>query len=662
MKYLFNSSLLLTLFILSISSQSAKANVYETAAGEIYYQWVSDSTYRVFFRSYQVCESLPVQANVDMGLSNSCATSTTYVSMPLYATEDITPSCAVSKTKCEDPMSIVTGYKQRVYSALVTLPYRCNSWKFSVVNTNGRIPYIFNLIGSNFCAEATLNNTGTYQGNSSPYFTKFGILHIVDQLPFVFNNMAIDPNGDSLVTEVIDPKTKTSWVSPSTNVTLSKGYPALSIPANPFQTNNSFTVNGTTGQISFTPDTTGLNNVAFLIKKYRNGLLIGSITREVGFTIMPAGAIPVTNLTIANSTGAINTSNGISVCAGQPFSISINLKSTANGSKLSVYDDHNNSMPGAIVSYSNMNQDSVRVTVSWTPNASVSGIYTLGFSITDNNCTAALMPIHLGASLSVNVYNKPSAGTDKNICLGDNIKLNPTGGSNYTWSVLSGTIASLNCTNCNNPVATPVANTQYLLTSGNSAFCGNNKDTINVNVNTNITHPSAAITANPEGAVTPGTSVTFIATGKECTSPSYQWEKNGTDITGAVSNTYTTNILSDKDVISCKMICNDPCASPSKFINASITQQVSPTTISNVAEVTGVSVYPNPNKGNFTIAATTKDQSVTLQILNTFGQKVYAGDVQTDNGKLKENINLHLADGIYILKLNDKTYRFTVSE
>jgi len=62
--------------------------------------------------------------------------------------------------------------------------------------------------------------------------------------------------------------------------------------------------------------------------------------------------------------------------------------------------------------------------------------------------------------------------------------------------------------------------------------------------------PSVNITSSASGAVCAGTNITFTANAYNFTStPTYQWYKNSTAITGATSSTYSTTTLSNNDQI-----------------------------------------------------------------------------------------------------------------
>lgn len=63
---------------------------------------------------------------------------------------------------------------------------------------------------------------------------------------------------------------------------------------------------------------------------------------------------------------------------------------------------------------------------------------------------------------------------------------------------------------------------------------------------------TVSITSSASGAICAGTSVTFTATPTGITSPTFQWYKNGTAISGETNTTYVTSSLSNNDQISVK--------------------------------------------------------------------------------------------------------------
>ncbi|MBI2272091.1 MAG: PKD domain-containing protein, partial [Bacteroidetes bacterium] len=94
------------------------------------------------------------------------------------------------------------------------------------------------------------------------------------------------------------------------------------------------------------------------------------------------------------------------------------------------------------------------------------------------------------------------AGPDVIICSGDNVQLNASGGTSYTWTPSSG----LNNPNIANPIATPVTTTKYVVTVG-GATC-NVTDTVKVIVVSSVT-----ANAGPDVNFCQGDSVQLNASG-----------------------------------------------------------------------------------------------------------------------------------------------------
>lgn len=146
--------------------------------------------------------------------------------------------------------------------------------------------------------------------------------------------------------------------------------------------------------------------------------------------------------------------------------------------------------------------------------------------------TPGLATVNVGAALSVTANT-----SNANSCGGTSVTISATvtgGGAPYTYSWSDGnsvvsTAASF--------TATPTVSTTYTVTVGDN--CGNSL-TKNVSV-TVTTAPTASI--SPAGTVnlcSPQTQVLTAST--DATSATYQWRRDGANISGATSSTYTASL------------------------------------------------------------------------------------------------------------------------
>ena len=110
---------------------------------------------------------------------------------------------------------------------------------------------------------------------------------------------------------------------------------------------------------------------------------------------------------------------------------------------------------------------------------SISSTTTYYVNATANGCTTAT---RTPDTATINSLPSPFAGSNQAICAGNSVSLGPGGdyrSSSFTWSPATG----LNCTNCQNPTATPSSTTTYTLTQTNNitGCSGSNAVVITVN-------------------------------------------------------------------------------------------------------------------------------------------------------------------------------------
>jgi|GEM_PF-2749697 len=186
-----------------------------------------------------------------------------------------------------------------------------------------------------------------------------------------------------------------------------------------------------------------------------------------------------------------------------------------------------------------------------------------------------------------------------------------------------------------------------------------NEITVHVNP---VTAPSVNIAANPGTTISQGTSVTFTATPANVgASPTYQWQLNGADVSGAVTNTYITNTLADNDQVSVIVYSSDSCSNPDTALSSSLAIVVSG--IGYMGNVAGdIQLFPNPNNGSFIIKGkhlvATDNMPVVYKVTDVVGRQVLTGQTEVSNGVFEKEIALpdNTPAGVYyfIISIADK--------
>lgn len=90
--------------------------------------------------------------------------------------------------------------------------------------------------------------------------------------------------------------------------------------------------------------------------------------------------------------------------------------------------------------------------------------------------------------------------------------------------------------------------------------------------------PAVTASAAPGAAICSGSSVTFTAAPTNGgTAPAYQWQVNGTNVSGATSSTFTSSSLSNNDQVTVIMTSNAGCVTTATANSAAVTMTVTPT-------------------------------------------------------------------------------------
>lgn len=282
--------LLLFLFGAFLSRQEAHAS--HIVGGEIYYDHLGGSNYRVYIILYRDCYSTGAQYDSPMRLGvfyNPSGALKEVVDVP-FPGSNVLP--IIFNNPCiVKPTDICT--EKAVYTTVVNLPPRVGGYTLTYQRCC-RGPNVQNLLvpdDQGITLKATVPGTETYPANSSPRFTNYPPLVICNNDVLNFDHSATDPDGDSLVYSLAAPFHGGSSANPApnppagppySNVVWSAGHNTIA----PLGPGSSLTIDPNTGLLTGQPNNTGLYAVGVQVEEFRNGVSLGKNVRDFLFVII----------------------------------------------------------------------------------------------------------------------------------------------------------------------------------------------------------------------------------------------------------------------------------------------------------------------------------------------------------------------------------------
>lgn len=262
-------------------------------AGEITYRHVSGLTYEFTIITYTYTPSAADRPEIDVIWGDgNYSTITRYqkinmdndISRNVYITEHTFPSTGTYHITFEDP------------------------------NRNNGIVNIPNSVTIPFFLETILVINPFLGSDSSPQLLNPPIDNGCVRTPYYHNPGAYDADGDSLSYSLIP----------------CRGYDGENIPgyALPSAT-NSISIDPRTGDLTWdSPTAVGEYNIAILIQEWRNGVLIGSVVRDMQITILACSNQPPVISTIEDTCITAGETLQFYVEANDPNSTSVRLTAT----------------------------------------------------------------------------------------------------------------------------------------------------------------------------------------------------------------------------------------------------------------------------------------------------------------------------------------------
>jgi hypothetical protein len=359
------------IFIFILFVQLNKARASHAMGADITYSYVGPNQYLVTFSFYRDCSGIPAPSLLDLDIDNSCGfvVPSVYLVPTILSPTQFSPLCPSSISTCNG--GTFTGLEEWVYTGIVTLPGPCADWNFSHSESARNTAITTTNFGGNLFVYAKLNNLNGII-NSSPTFSNKPVPFACVGQTFNFNHAAYDAEGDSLVYEIITPRT-----GPSLADTIS--FTAPYTPTQPILSNPPMSFDMATGDFSMKPTQTDVSILAVLVNEFRGGVLIGQVERDIQITVLNCNndlpiVTGVNGSPIKNIFACTNEQNCFYITA---------IDADATNSTQLTWD---NSIPGMTITNSGGTRDTAFF--CWTPSISDTTGNPYYFTVTanDDNC------------------------------------------------------------------------------------------------------------------------------------------------------------------------------------------------------------------------------------------------------------------------------------
>jgi len=312
--------------------------------GEVYYDYLGSNNYRLVMKVYRDCingvpnfDGLPNNdgsiTNCYISIFNSAGTLIDQI-ISTPAPKSLIPSNI--NNPCIIPPNNVC-YEEAVYTEIVNLPPITGGYTITYQRCC-RNSTILNLVGPGGVGATYFEHIPgpeVVAVNSSPRFNEFPPMYICNGIPIDFNHAATDPDGDQLVYSICNAYNGLDVSCPVLNgfgCPTDNPPPYQSVPyqspyngSYPMSSSPAININSQTGLLSGVPNINGQWVVAVCVQEIRNGVVIGTHTRDFQFNVVPCNVL--TSAGVANQT---------TYCTG--FNVDFNNLSSSNLSTPITYD------------------------------------------------------------------------------------------------------------------------------------------------------------------------------------------------------------------------------------------------------------------------------------------------------------------------------------
>lgn len=254
------------------------------AAGlQLTYKHLSGSVYRITCTFFRDCIGIFPPLPIIIHASSSSCGIDGYIMLDYDSSQSqiITLTCPFALNTCNGGNT--PGIEKIVCEIDTALPGQCSDWLFDIAVSarNNAITTLQNPGGDDIYVDAHLNNL--IADNNSPQFTNDPIVFVCIGQEFHYNMGAYDADGDSLSYHMIAPRTDAN-IPCVYNAGYSVNNPCSSIPP--------VTFNDYTGDLIINSTAAEVAVLAFEVKDWRNGVLMGTVMRDIILFTYQCGNYP----------------------------------------------------------------------------------------------------------------------------------------------------------------------------------------------------------------------------------------------------------------------------------------------------------------------------------------------------------------------------------
>jgi Secretion system C-terminal sorting domain len=451
----------------TFANMAAAQTPASIAGGDITYISLGNNTYRFTLTVYRDCASEMLDTTQIATITGCGIAPQTLILHSISGIGSFDPICPQIPTTCQGGTRF--GITQHLYTATYTFPTTCNEWTIAVAMESRTISdNIASSANTPFYIQAKLNNT---VANNSPDFVQPSIFYTCVNQPVTYYPGIIDMEGDSLVYSIVNPLfSADSSLAFQPNFNLNQ----------PFSTASGFSISSTTGGLTFTPTVIG-QKVALTInvKEYRNGVLIGTLMRNMFFVVEDCFINTAPQFSALNNVtnAVLSTQNGVDdlrACVGQPMAFSITANDVDSFQNLQV--NISSGCPGSTTSITTNADGSKTLHFVWQANAATVGVHTITLQVRDNYCPVGTI---FTKTITVTVPFVNAQTDVRTLCKGNNTPINlsaqaqETTNGAYVWTAFPSTNALASGAN----IATSLTETTVFTVTYQDNIC-NAQDTI----------------------------------------------------------------------------------------------------------------------------------------------------------------------------------------